>query len=81
MNPTQPNPSLWQRIQQIGHTIGDFQARLLLTVLYAIFIVPVGIAMRFSEDVLHQRVQPVNGSYWQKKPALDTNLHEAHRQG
>lgn len=73
-------PSLWQRIKTIGHTIGDFQARLLLTLLYAIFIVPVGAAMRFSEDVLQQRSRPVNGSYWQAKRAIDHDLREARRQ-
>lgn len=80
MKQTQKQPSLWQRIQEIGHTIGDFQARLLLTVLYAIFIVPVGAAMRFSEDVLQQRIRPLNNSYWQKKPSIDHDLREARRQ-
>ncbi|MFN8441450.1 MAG: hypothetical protein U0175_11795 [Caldilineaceae bacterium] len=80
MSQTKAKPSLWQRIKAIGHTIGDFQARLILTLLYAIFIVPVGAAMRFSEDVLQQRSRPINGSYWQQKRAIDQDLHNARRQ-
>lgn len=81
MNPTQPAPTLWQRIKKVSHTIGDFQARLLLTILYAIFIVPVGIALRFSDDVLQQRIRPEGGSFWQKKRTLDHDLSHARRQG
>ena len=81
MNPTQLTPTLWQRIQALGHTIGDFQARLLLTLLYAIFIVPVGVALRISDDVLQQRIRPSNGSFWQKKHTLDSDLSQARRQG
>ncbi len=73
--------TLWQRIQKIGHTIGDFQARLLLTILYTLLIVPVGFALRFSEDTLQLRVRPINGSYWQNKQALDTEIRLARRQG
>ncbi len=80
MHQTQPELTLWQRIKKISHTIGDFQARVLLTILYAIFIVPVGIAMRFSDDVLQQRIRPTNGSYWQKKRDLDSTLTQARRQ-
>lgn len=80
MNPP-TSLTLWQRIQKIGHTIGDFQARLLLTVLYAVLIVPVGIALRFSEDTLQQRIRPSNGSYWQNKRPLDIDIHHARRQG
>jgi hypothetical protein len=70
----------WQKTQQILHKIGDFQARLLLTLLYAVLILPVGVALRLSEDTLNACPKKNAGTYWQPRKELDSALRHARRQ-
>lgn len=42
----------WQAWKKIAHKIGNFQARVLLTILYATFVFPFGVLVRLSSDPL-----------------------------
>src|ERR1035438_9207086 len=53
---------LWAAWKRIAHAIGNFQARILLTIIYAVLILPFGLAVRFFSDSLSTK----------KRPAFDT---------
>lgn len=63
---------------KFGHAIGNFNARVLLTVLYSIVILPFGLAVRFASDSLHTKKRPEG---WFDHPASPNTLEEARRQG
>jgi hypothetical protein len=42
----------WQAWKKIAHKIGNFQARVLLTLFYAVLVFPFGIALRLFSDPL-----------------------------
>ena len=63
---------------KFGHFIGNLNARILLTVLYAVVILPFGVAVRFFSDSLHSKKRPT--SWFDHPPAANT-LEEARRQG
>lgn len=44
--------SLWVRWLKIAHVIGNFQAQVILTVFYFIFVLPFGVVMRLFADPL-----------------------------
>jgi len=48
----------WQAWKRIAHKIGNFQARVLLTVFYAVLVLPFGIATRLFSDPLRIRRRP-----------------------
>ncbi|MEZ4860467.1 MAG: hypothetical protein R3C14_04145 [Caldilineaceae bacterium] len=72
--------TIWQQCQQGLHRFADLQARLLLTLLYLIFVAPVGFFWRLAEDPLVVR-RTKAASYWRARPALATDLRRAKRQG
>ncbi len=43
---------LWERWKRVGKRIGDFQARLLLSVFYYVVFAPFAIAVRWLSDPL-----------------------------
>jgi hypothetical protein len=49
---------LWQGWKRIAHVIGDFQARVLLTVIYAVVVLPFGVVFRLFSDSLRIKHQP-----------------------
>ena len=63
---------------KFGHAIGNVNARILLTLLYAIVILPFGLAVRLFSDSLHMKKRPVK---WFDHPPLPNTLEEARRQG
>jgi len=69
---------LWEGWKKIGHAIGDFQARVLLTVIYSVLIMPFGLLVRFFADSLHSKKRTVE---WLDHPATPNDLNEARRQG
>lgn len=73
--------TFWPKTQQVLHIIGDFQARLILTLLYGVLILPVGVALRLSDDVLQTRTRKHQGSYWQSRPQINSDLQRARQQG
>ncbi len=49
---------LWEAWKRIAHAIGNFQARVLLTLLYAVLVLPFGLAVRLFADPLRIRRHP-----------------------
>src|SRR5271169_1547217 len=66
------------RWKKIGHAIGNFQARILLTLIYSVLILPFGLAVRFFSDSLHSKKRPEK---WFDHPAIPNTLDEARHQG
>jgi len=48
----------WQAWKRIAHKIGNFQARVLLTIFYAVLVLPFGVAVRFLSDPLQIKRRP-----------------------
>lgn len=46
---------LWDGWKRVGRAIGNFQARVLLTVFYAVLMLPLGLAVRLFADPLKIR--------------------------
>ena len=55
---TQRLKRLWDAWKLLAHKIGTFQARVLLTVLYVILVLPFGICMRLFADPLRIKKSP-----------------------
>ncbi len=70
--------ALWEGWKKFGHAVGNVNARILLTVLYAIVILPFGLAVRFFADSMHSKKRPEK---WFEHPAIPNTLEEARRQG
>ena len=69
---------LWEGWKKFGHALGNFQARVLLTVIYAILILPFGLLVRFLADSLHTKKRP---EQWLDHPPMPNEMSEARRQG
>ena len=66
--------------KEIVSSIGDFQARWLLTVIYFTFVLPFGLITRLVIDPLSIRHRPI-GSAWIKRAALkEISLEEGRKQ-
>ena len=48
----------WQTWKRLAHTIGTFQARILLTVFYGIVVFPIGLIARLFLDPLRIKHPP-----------------------
>lgn len=66
------------RWKKIGHAIGNFQARILLTVIYYVLILPFGLVVRAFSDSMHMKKRPEK---WFDHPPIPNTLEEARRQG
>ncbi len=64
--------------KKFGHFIGNVNARILLTLLYAVIILPFGLAVRLFSDSLNIKKRP---EAWFDHPANPNTLEEARRQG
>jgi hypothetical protein len=67
---------VWERWKKIAHAIGNFQARLLLTILYIILVLPFGLAVRLFADPLRIRKGPRE---WLGRPTETMDLEWARR--
>jgi hypothetical protein len=63
---------------KFGRAIGNFNARVLLTLLYAVVILPFGLLVRFFSDSFHTKKRP---EAWFDHPPIPNTLDEARRQG
>jgi len=70
---------LWGGWKEIAEYIGDFQARVLLTVFYWTLVVPFGILVRLTGDPLHLSNQPAT-SGWTKRERENNGWPPAQRQ-
>lgn len=49
---------IWEAWKQIAQKIGNFQARVLLTIIYSVLILPFGLAVRLFSDPLRIKRRP-----------------------
>ncbi|RME62504.1 MAG: hypothetical protein D6790_06170 [Caldilineae bacterium] len=71
---------MWKRIRHILHRIGDFQARLLLGLLYVIFVLPTGLIARLGGSLLDHHAS-TGQSFWRSREPDSADLRHARRQG
>ncbi len=69
---------LWQGWKKIAHVIGNFQARILLTIIYAVLILPFGLVVRCFADSLHSKKRPDG---WMDHPGVPKTMEQARQQG
>ena len=55
----------WLAWKRIAHLIGNFQARLLLTIFYCTVMLPFGLAVRLFCDFLGTKTRPIE---WLNRP-------------
>ena len=67
---------VWLAWKRIAHKIGNFQARLLLTVFYFVVMLPFGIAVRFFSDPLRIKSRPTR---WLDHPSEPHDLSWARK--
>ncbi|HEY0702652.1 MAG TPA: hypothetical protein VGD60_07780 [Candidatus Acidoferrales bacterium] len=48
----------WKAWTRIAHIIGNFQARVLLTILYVVLVLPFGVIVRLFSDPLRIKKRP-----------------------
>lgn len=67
---------IWEAWKDIAHKIGTFQARVLLTILYGVLVLPFGLMVRWFSDPLRIKKRPtqwldytdaVNDMQWAKR--------------
>ena len=49
---------IWKAWTRIAHIIGNFQARVLLTILYVVLVLPFGVIVRLFADPLRIKRRP-----------------------
>jgi len=69
--------ALWQGWVKVAKKIGDFQARLILSVFYLLVIIPIGLIARLFADPLGLKK---NRATWESKPSSTPRLEDARRQ-
>ncbi len=67
-----------ERWKKFGHALGNFQARILLTLIYYVLILPFGLVVRAFSDSMHMKKRPEK---WFDHPPTPNTLEEARRQG
>jgi hypothetical protein len=68
---------LWAAWARLAHRIGDFQARVLLTFLYAVILLPFAICVRLFADPLRTNQRPAK---WLDAPQEALDMPWAHKQ-
>ena len=59
---------LWENWKKLAKKIGDFQARLILTILYFVIVAPFALIVRFAADPL--LIKPRTPQGWRAKTEL-----------
>jgi hypothetical protein len=67
----------WQSWKRIARAVGTFQARVLLSVFYAVLVLPFGVLVRLFSDPLQTKSRP---SHWHDYPQETHDLPWAKRQ-
>jgi len=67
----------WQAWKKLAHKIGDFQARVLLTIFYGVLVLPFGLAARLFSDPLRIKQLPTK---WLDHPDEPCDLQWARKQ-
>jgi hypothetical protein len=69
----------WAKWKAFAHVLGNFQARVLLTVFYIVLVGPIGLVLRLRSDPLKLRHQE-KATYWLERQTRDLTLEDARRQ-
>ena len=67
----------WQAWKDLAHKIGNFQARVILSIFYAVLVLPFGLAARLFSDPLRIKKKP---EQWLDHPAEAYDLEWARKQ-
>lgn len=70
--------TLWEKWKKIAHRIGVFQSRVILTIFYFTFLLPLGFAIAFTQDKLKMKTVP--NSSWIPKDKQAETLEELRKQ-
>lgn len=68
----------WAAWKRFAHALGNFQARILLTLIYAVLILPFGLMVRLFSDSLRTKERP---EAWLDYPTVSNEMEQARRQG
>lgn len=68
---------LWQRWQKVAKKIGDFQARLILSLFYILIVLPIGLIARMFSDPLSLKK---TAAHWDAKQSSPARIEDARRQ-
>jgi len=68
---------LWQGWQKVAKKIGDFQARLILSLFYFLIVLPMGLIARMFSDPLSLKK---TAARWHAKQSSPARLEDARRQ-
>ena len=72
---------LWNRWLVLAQKIGKFQSRIVLTVVYFVFVLPFGLGVRLFADPLHvRRGSSQQQSDWSPRQPSDVDLDASYRQ-
>lgn len=70
---------LWEKWKVVARRIGDFQARVLLSIFYFTVLAPFALGVKLFSDPL--RLRATGGSGWTERPApIDDDVTQARRQ-
>jgi hypothetical protein len=59
----------WQRWKTIAHRLGNFQARVLLSLFYFLVVPPFALIVKLSRDPLGLRPHRTDGFWHRRRPA------------
>ncbi len=68
----------WERWKRIAEAIGNFNARVLLTVFYLVLVAPVALGLKLLSDPLKLRRNA--SGYWSRPAAHEDGVEAAKRQ-
>jgi hypothetical protein len=68
----------WAKWKKIAHRVGTFQGRVILSVVYYVFVWPFGFGMRLFSDSLRTKKRPAT---WLEYSPEAADLKHARRQG
>jgi hypothetical protein len=67
----------WQAWVRVARRIGNFQAHVLLTILYALVLLPFGVCVRLFADTLRTKERPTG---WLDRTEQTVDMPWAHKQ-
>ncbi len=70
---------LWKWWKPIAEKIGNFQARIILSVFYFIFVTPIALGVKLFSDPLKIK-ESDQGSWWIPREQGENSMEEAGRQ-
>jgi hypothetical protein len=71
--------NFWQNWKAFGQFLGDWLARVVLTIFYFTIFVPFGLGVRLFADPL--RIKSLPNPYWRPRPTGDQTIDDVLRQG